>query len=374
MKIRTETGLLWFLALASLHICPAADISKLLSEGAKLSENAAGRLEEQLRKKPDRVDDRIKLIAYWTNQPVESGRERILEDRARHIFWLIQYAPRNSVFKNNQSRIYAAGPLGDAAAVEKGRSLWTEALKSAPGDAEIRENAAEWLRLANPETAARLFEPVATPRALGYFYGESVLGITAYDFRTHAPLESSEERRQSAFARRALELVEQAQDANLVSGAAFALGQLGGELYADGRMNWDYTSTLKQWIAKTHALEPALLEPYALTADLPRRGERPPAVLRVGGSVMQKSLIRQFQVPPVYPPVAKNAGIQGTARFDVLVGTDGKIVRMVVVSGPEELVRAAAAAVRNWRYEPVMLNGRPCFVLTKIDVNFTLSR
>jgi hypothetical protein len=67
----------------------------------------------------------------------------------------------------------------------------------------------------------------------------------------------------------------------------------------------------------------------------------------------------------LYPVSARRGGVQGTVRFNVLVRLNGSIGKMITVSGP---------AVRDWRYEPTLLNGRPCYVLTAIGVNFTLSR
>ena len=42
-------------------------------------------------------------------------------------------------------------------------------------------------------------------------------------------------------------------------------------------------------------------------------------------------------------------------------------------SGPRELIQASIDAVRQWTYEPTSLNGKPCYVLTRIDVNFEIS-
>jgi len=42
-------------------------------------------------------------------------------------------------------------------------------------------------------------------------------------------------------------------------------------------------------------------------------------------------------------------------------------------AGPAELISASLEAVRQWEYKPATLNGKPCYVETRIDVNFTLS-
>ena len=77
---------------------------------------------------------------------------------------------------------------------------------------------------------------------------------------------------------------------------------------------------------------------------------------------------------PAYPPLAKQARIQGTVSFTAIIGTDGTIQNLQLVSGHPLLVPAAQAAVSQWVYRPTLLNGEPVEVITQIDVNFTLSQ
>jgi protein TonB len=79
-------------------------------------------------------------------------------------------------------------------------------------------------------------------------------------------------------------------------------------------------------------------------------------------------------VTPVYPPLAKQARIQGTVRFTAIIGKDGTIQNLQLVTGHPLLVAAAQDAVRQWVYKPTLLNGEPVEVVTQIDVNFTLSQ
>ncbi len=94
--------------------------------------------------------------------------------------------------------------------------------------------------------------------------------------------------------------------------------------------------------------------------------------VRVGGNVQQANLLEQPR--PVYPPLAKQARIQGTVRFNTIIGLDGKIIWLQVISGHPLLVPAAQDAVKLWVYRPTLLNGAPVEVQTTIDVNFTLSQ
>lgn len=45
----------------------------------------------------------------------------------------------------------------------------------------------------------------------------------------------------------------------------------------------------------------------------------------------------------------------------------------ILFSGPPELVDASMDAVRQWEYQPTLLNGKPCYVITLIDVNYMLT-
>ena len=110
----------------------------------------------------------------------------------------------------------------------------------------------------------------------------------------------------------------------------------------------------------------------SLPTNLPARGERPPVIIRVGGNVQAKNLIRK--VVPHYPQSARDQGIQGTVEMTALIGLDGRILYLRQENGPVELIPASLEAVRQWEYRPTMLNGKPSYVLTRIDVNYTLSQ
>lgn len=106
-------------------------------------------------------------------------------------------------------------------------------------------------------------------------------------------------------------------------------------------------------------------------SNLPPPPKETPKRIRVGGQVQQARLISQPK--PVYPPLARQARIQGTVRLQAIIAKDGAIVELQVVSGHPLLVQAALEAVRQWRYQPTLLNGEPVEVVTTIDVVFTLS-
>ncbi len=96
-----------------------------------------------------------------------------------------------------------------------------------------------------------------------------------------------------------------------------------------------------------------------------------PQRIRVGGNVQNANLVSR--VNPVYPPLAKQARIQGAVHFTVVIGRDGLIQNIEVISGHPLLVPAALEAVKQWTYKPTLLNSNPVEVITQVDVNFTLS-
>jgi TonB family protein len=76
------------------------------------------------------------------------------------------------------------------------------------------------------------------------------------------------------------------------------------------------------------------------------------------------------QVPPVYPPAARAQHIDGSVKLRVLIDKQGKVTELAPISGPKELIPAALEAVRQWKFEPTLVNGKPADFHTEITVNF----
>jgi protein TonB len=96
-----------------------------------------------------------------------------------------------------------------------------------------------------------------------------------------------------------------------------------------------------------------------------------PQRVRVSSGVSQGLLIKRVQ--PQYPPLARQARIQGRVLLQAEISKDGTIENLRLISGHPMLAPAAIEAVKQWRYKPYMLNGEPVAVETQIEVNFTLS-
>jgi protein TonB len=96
-----------------------------------------------------------------------------------------------------------------------------------------------------------------------------------------------------------------------------------------------------------------------------------PQRVRVSLGVSQGLLVKRVQ--PNYPPLARQARIQGTVLLQAEISKDGTIENLRLISGHPMLAPAAIEAVKQWRYRPYMLNGEPVAVETQVQVNFTLS-
>jgi len=93
--------------------------------------------------------------------------------------------------------------------------------------------------------------------------------------------------------------------------------------------------------------------------------------IRVGGNLQASRLLHQ--VAPAYPWLAKSGRIQGVVRFNAVIGEDGRVRNLTLISGQPLLVPAAMQAVEQFMYQPAYLNGQPVEVETEIDVKFHLT-
>jgi TonB family protein len=101
--------------------------------------------------------------------------------------------------------------------------------------------------------------------------------------------------------------------------------------------------------------------PAATNGDAPKR-------IRVGGAVQHERLVRE--VTPAYPPLARQARIQGQVQLKVSISTTGAVDFIEVETGHPLLIPAAVEAVKQWEYKPTLLNGVPVAVDTTVRIHF----
>ena len=96
-----------------------------------------------------------------------------------------------------------------------------------------------------------------------------------------------------------------------------------------------------------------------------------PQRVRVSSGVQSGLLVRK--VNPTYPPLARQARIQGVVILQAQISKDGSIENLQLISGHPMLAPSAIEAVKQWKYKPYLLNGEPVEVETQVQVNFTLA-
>jgi TonB family protein len=96
----------------------------------------------------------------------------------------------------------------------------------------------------------------------------------------------------------------------------------------------------------------------------------PAAPVRVGGNI--RPPVKTHNAEAVYPPTAIRAGIEGVVILEITIGTDGVVSNARVLRSIPLLDQAALDTVRQWRYEPTLLNGAPVPVVMTATVNFAL--
>ena len=133
--------------------------------------------------------------------------------------------------------------------------------------------------------------------------------------------------------------------------------------------------------AREHAL--VMLQPGSVPESLIVTAKRTPQAvrepsdsapkrIRVGGNVEAAKVLQKTE--PQYPESARAKGIDGVVMLQAVIATDGVPLSLSVLSSPDpELSQAAEDAVRQWRYQPTLLNGVPVEVLTTITVRFNLA-
>ena len=122
---------------------------------------------------------------------------------------------------------------------------------------------------------------------------------------------------------------------------------------------------------KIEKLEPRTIADADLSTEGLALAPHPPVVMAAG--VIQG--MRLSAASPVYPAMAKARHVQGTVVLHAIIGKDGKIHNLDVVSSPDPyLTTAAEEAVREWTYRPYLLSGEPVEVDTTINVNFAFGR
>jgi TonB family protein len=135
--------------------------------------------------------------------------------------------------------------------------------------------------------------------------------------------------------------------------------------------------TARDWNRNVTMQVGALEETVRVTAKRPARPAQASSAtsvgpVRVGGNIMQPRKLKHAN--PVYPAAMRDAGLDGLVPMEALIGADGMVASVRVLSAQvhPEFARAAESAVRQWVFSPTLLNGVPVEVQMTVSVRFSL--
>jgi TonB family protein len=97
-----------------------------------------------------------------------------------------------------------------------------------------------------------------------------------------------------------------------------------------------------------------------------------PASVAPATNAAEREPIAEAQTQTDYPLLAQHMNVQGSVILQALIGTDGVVQNLHIVSGPAILATAAEQAVREWRFKPIVQNGQAVESKATITVNFTI--
>ena len=100
--------------------------------------------------------------------------------------------------------------------------------------------------------------------------------------------------------------------------------------------------------------------------------EAAPAPKQVTGVETEQRFVLLRKVGPRYPPLARQARIQGTVLLAIRIDQEGNVAKLELISGHPMLAGAAMDAVMQWKYKPYVSNGQPVEVETQVQVSFAL--
>jgi TonB family protein len=133
--------------------------------------------------------------------------------------------------------------------------------------------------------------------------------------------------------------------------------------------DWDRAVTLQVGDVR----ETITIRETRVAAPRPPSQPQGPQPVRVGGNIRVPR--KEFDVRPVYPAAMREAGREGVVPIEAIIGRDGTVASVRVLSAQvhPDFAIAAVDAVRQWRFSPTLLNGGPVEVVMTVSVTFNLS-
>jgi hypothetical protein len=255
------------------------------------------------------------------------------------------------------------------------RDLWLRQLSMDRDKPAILSAGTNFLRVADPEETEQFLSSAAPKNKeaaiwLGDLYGLAALGVTSLDLNTGLPASADARIPDTPFPHKARAALRNTDDARILLSGLAAVTAGGRSLAKAGHLPEGYALLCQELLDHARKIHPATSASCDTSA--PEAAERPPLRIRVGGNVQQAKLIKQAR--PTYPPEARQRRIQGTLQFQATIDKKGEISELEFLRGPLIFYESTRDTLLRWKYQPTLLSGEPVEVLTRLDVNYTLSQ
>jgi TonB family protein len=140
---------------------------------------------------------------------------------------------------------------------------------------------------------------------------------------------------------------------------------------------------LKQWVYEPMIIKGKPVEAvFTVTVRFLLNGEKKKPGVKQGSEDLDKEAVRATgeinpphvikKVDPVYPEKARKAGLEGTVILEAMTDAQGNVARVKVLQSIPELDQAAIDALKQWKYEPVIIDGKPKAVVFTVTIRFRL--
>jgi TonB family protein len=346
---------------------------EMLQAGQRTSMLKARQLEERLNGNPEDIKTRALLSAYYL-------RHAMRRQRLENVFWLIEHHPESELLQCRAFAISAEeSPINDMASYERAKALWLSISQKGQQNPEILWNAGSFIIQFDPARteqltlAGKAVEPnnQRWNERLAFLYSKAVFT----DGRMRPQMPATPER--EAFAKKARLELEKSSDPDLIGLAGNSLAPADPQVRAMrppeavsfGLELLKRVRELAPNDVRWHSYLEAFSEAPKNYAREPEAHERDVAPNK-RKNVEPGTLLRRIE--PEYSDAALRAGLQGTVRLRILLGTDGHVLNAWLISGHPLLYESAYRAVRQWLYEPLRIANDPVEAYHVLELRFQL--
>jgi hypothetical protein len=359
---------------------PSVELNDAIKRGRALDARDLPDIERALQADPQNASARATLLAYTATLPATAETQEARKIRADQIVWLTQNQPASPILGSPLAILNCAGDMADTADCSHLRDLWSNQLGPNALDPAILENASNFLRIADPQKAegalaAAIGKVDNAGIWLGDLYGLAALGVTAINPLTGRASAAGNKLPDNPFANKVRSALIHATDVHIVFSGLNAITTSGRALAEAGHLPDDFPALCNEVLAHAKELYSGTVASCATSVGDRTAGDVPDTPIervRVGGNIQAAALIKK--VIPAYPATLKSRGIQGTVEFNAVIDKQGKVSSMLLLRAPLALYKPARDALSQWEYRPTLLNGHPVEVVTRLEVNFALTR